>query len=84
LTTHELPLRHEALGEVEAQSFVVVVNEVQHNVEVEAHFNELARVVVAHRLEGISITITAADEVAEDVALVGRTMISHNETAILL
>jgi hypothetical protein len=71
------------LGEVEAQSSVVVVNEVQHNEEAEAPFSEWVRVVVAHRLEEISTTIIVVDEVAEDVALAGRTTISHNETAIL-
>jgi hypothetical protein len=71
------------LDEAEAPSFVVVVNEVQHNVEAEAPSSELARVVVAHRQEGVSTTIIVVDEVAEDVALAGKTTTSHNEIAIL-
>ena len=69
-------------GEVEAQFSVVVANEVQHNVEEEAPFNELAKVEVPLK-QAISTTTTVVDGVAEGVVLDGRTMINRSETEIL-
>jgi hypothetical protein len=67
---------------VEAQSSAVVVNGVQHNVEEEAHFNELVKAEAEHKV-AINTTITEVGEEVEDVDLVGKTMISHNETVTL-
>lgn len=70
------------LGEVEAQSSVVVANEVQHNVEEEAPFNELAKVEVLLR-QATSTMTTVVDGVAEGVVSDGKTMTNHSETEIL-
>jgi len=67
---------------VAAQSSVVAVNEVPHSVVEEAPFKELAKAEAARRL-AINTTTTEVDEGAEDVALVGKTMISRSETVIL-
>ena len=81
-TIHELRPRHEVLAEAAAQSFVAVVNEVQHNAGEEAPFNGLVKAEVVRRL-AISTMITVVEEVAEVVGLAGKTMTSRNETVIL-
>ncbi len=75
-------LRPVASGEAEVQSSVVVANEVQHNAEDEAPFNELAKVGVPLK-QAINTMTTVVGEVAGGVGLDGRTMISHSETEIL-
>ena len=61
---------------------MAVVKEVQHSAVEEGPSNELDKAVVAYRLV-ISTTIIVVDEAEEDVALVGKTMTSRNETVIL-
>ena len=61
---------------------MAVVKEVQYSVVEEGPSNGLDKAVVAYRLV-ISTTIIVVDEAEEDVALVGKTMTSRNETVIL-
>ncbi len=75
-------LRPVVLGEAEAQSSVVVANEVQHNAEEEAPFNELAKVEVPLKQATNTMT-TVVGGVAEGVGLDGRIMINRSETEIL-